>query len=101
MDEETIREIAEAAFRRYFGHVELVRLNIRQGLDHDGDPIVDLRFVYDDKRGKVGSLGGDGVLRLLDDVHSQFQADPARDPGFPMPHFIARSELGKRDPVST
>ena len=98
MNEETIRGIAETAFKHYFGHVGLVRIDVRPGFDHEDDPVVDLWIVYDDKRGKVGSLGGDGFLNMLSEVHSKFHADPTQYPGFPLLHVVARSELGSRSP---
>ena len=97
--DEEIRKIAEDAFRKHYGDIELVRVNIKHGLDFDGDPMVELRYLYDDKRGKVGSLGGDRALRLLDDVFSRFEAGP-KGPVLIIPHYIALSELGKRDPES-
>lgn len=98
MDEEAIRGVAETVFRRCFSDVELVRVNVQPGLDHDGDPVVDLRIVYDDKHGKVASLSGAGVLRMRSEVHSKFWINPAQYPGFPVLYFIALSELGKSSP---
>ena len=97
--DEEIRKIAEEAFRKHYGDIELVRVNIKHGLDFYGDPMVELRYVYDDKRGKVGSLGGDRGLRLLGDVSSPFEAGP-KGPVLVIPRYIALSELGKRDPAS-
>ncbi len=94
MNEETIRGIVETAFKRCFGHVELVRIDVHPGFDHEDDPVVNLWIVYDDECGKVGSLGGDGFLNMLSEVHSEFHADPTRYPGFPLLHVVARSELG-------
>ena len=100
MDEETIRGIVERAFRECYDGVTLVRVNVDPDLDHDGDPVVDLRIVYDDQRGKVGSLGGERGLNLLDRLWLEFRADPKRDPGYPVPYFIALSELKGRDPAT-
>ncbi len=98
MNEEIMRGITETAFKRFFGHVELVRVNVEPRTSHYGDPVVDLRIVYDDKRGKLASLGGEGVLRMRTEVHSKFQADPEQYPGFPILYFIALSELGRLSP---
>jgi len=98
MNEETIRGIVETAFKRHFGHVGLVRIDVNPGFDHEDDPVVNLWIVYEDERGKVGSLGGDGFLKMLSEVYSEFHADPAQYPGFPLLHVVARSELGSRSP---
>ena len=100
MDEETIRGIVERAFQECYDGVALVRVNVKPDFDHEGDPVVDLRIVYDDKRGMVGSLGGERALYLLRRVQAEFDADPGEDPGYAIPHFIALSELGRRDPAT-
>ena len=38
MNERQIREIAETAFKRHFGDVEIVRVNVEPGFDHDEAP---------------------------------------------------------------
>ena len=48
-----MREIAEAAFKRQFGDIDVVRVNVRQGLDFEDDtPIVHVHIVYDDEPGR-------------------------------------------------
>ena len=100
MDEETIRGIAERAFRECYDGVALVRVNVKPDFDHEGDPVVDLRIVYDDRRGEVGSLGGERALTLHRRLWSEFEADPERYPGYPVAHYIALSELEGRDPAT-
>lgn len=97
MDEQRIREIAAAAFRARFGDVEIVVINVRPGGDHYDDPVVDVNIIYD---GKAGQLNGDGVVSMIEEVRSKVQDGPERDPGFPILHFIAKSEIGKRDPAT-
>ena len=57
MDEQQLREVAEAAFKRQFGDIEIVGINIRQRLDHDDDPVVDVDIYYDDGCGQVTGRG--------------------------------------------
>ena len=38
MTEQQMREIAEAAFKRQFGHINIVGIDIRQRLDFQDDP---------------------------------------------------------------
>ena len=97
MNEEAIRGITEAAFKDRFD-LEVVRINVKPDVSHYGDPIVDVQIVYDDERGKAGRLGGDGILGVIDEVSMKVQADPSDDPGFPILHFIALSDLGRRSP---
>ena len=61
---------------------------------------MDLRIVYDDRRGKVGSLGGERALNLLERLRTEFLAKPDEDPGYAIPRFIALSELRGRDPAT-
>ena len=59
MDGQQMREIAEVAFRRQFGDVNIVKINIRQGLDFEDDsPVVDVNIVYDDNDGQVTAASG-------------------------------------------
>ena len=57
MDEQQLREIAEAAFKRQFSDIDIVRINIRQGVGFEDDsPIVDVSIVYDES-GQATSHG--------------------------------------------
>ncbi len=96
MDERAIRKIVEAAFKTQFNDVEIFRINVRPGFDHDDDPIVDVNIIYD---GKVEQLDGAGIVRVRSEIISK-RDDPARDPAFPLVHFIAKSDIGKRDPAT-
>ena len=97
MNEQEMREIVEAAFKARFGDVELVRINVKPGVDFDGDPMVDIILIYD---GKVEQLDGEGLLRVDHEVDTKFDADSEAYPGWPLLHYIAKSDIGKRDPAS-
>ena len=97
MTEQEMREIVETAFRSRFGDVELVCINVKPGVDFDGDPMVDINIIYD---GKVEQLDGDGLLRVNHEVDTKFDADSEAYPGWPLLHFIAKSDIGNRDPAS-
>ena len=97
MKEQEMRKIVEAAFKARFGDIELVRVNVKPGVDFDGDPMVDIILIYD---GKFEQLNGEDILRVNHEVHTKFDADSEACPGWPLLHYIARSDIGKRDPAS-
>ena len=97
MNEQRIREIAETAFKRHFGDVEIVQVNIEPGFDHDEDPVVDVTLIYD---GKYEQLNGAGLLRVQSDIVSKAWRAVEDDLGFPCVHFLPKSSLGRRDPAT-
>ena len=97
MNEQEMREIVETAFKARFGDVELVCINVKPGVDFDGDPMVDINIIYD---GKVEQLDGEGILRVNHEVDTKFDADSKAYPGWPLLHYIAKSDIGNLDPAS-
>ena len=97
MNEQQIREIAETAFKRYFGDVEVFRVNVWPGFDHDEDPKVDVKIIYD---GKYEQLNGAGMVRVQSEIVDKAWGEVEDDLGFPCVHFFAKSELGRRDPAT-
>ena len=97
MDEQQIREVAEAAFQRYFGAIEVFRVNVRRGFDYDDDPVVDVTIIYD---GQYEQLNGAGLVDVQREVVDKAWREAEDDLGFPCVHFIARSSLGRRDPAT-
>ena len=97
MNEQQIGKIAEAAFRARFGDVKIVSINIRSGFDHEGDPVVDVNIIYD---GKYEQLRGDGPFDVRREIIDKVWRETEDSPGFPMVHFIAKSEIGRRDPAT-
>ena len=89
-----IREIVEAEFKDRFAGIDIVAINVHPGIGHAGDPIVIVKIVYD---GKVEQLVG-GTLEMREVVREKLQSNPTEDPGFPILSFIAKSDLGKRNP---
>ena len=93
-----MREIAEAAFKRQFGDIDIVRINVRQGLDFEDDtPIVDVNIIYDDESGQVT---GHGLVSARTEVVDKTWRDGKDDLGYPYVSFIAKSGLGQRDPAA-
>ena len=97
MDDQQIREIAEAAFKTHFGHIGILSINIEPGFDLDGDPLVDVRIIYDAKMEEV--LNGDTAAvrtEIIDKVWRE-RGDAAI---WPQVHFIAKSDIGRQDPAT-
>ena len=97
MNEQEMREIVEAAFKARFGDVELVCINVKPSVDYDGDHVVNIKIIYD---GKVEQLNGEGIVRVNHEVDTKFDADFEKPPGLPFLRYIAKSDIGKRDPAS-
>ena len=98
MNEQQIREIAETAFKRHFGDVEVVRVNVLPKLSfQDDSPVVDVKIIYD---GKFEQLTGEGLLRVHSDIVSKTWREVEDDLGFPILYLIPKSELGRRDPAT-
>ena len=98
MNEQQVRKIAEAAFRTRFGDVKLVRVSVRRGFDFDeDDPMVDVNIVYD---GKYEQLNGSGLLDVCTEIIDRVWWDAEDSPGFPLVHFIAKSDIGRQDPAT-
>ena len=97
MDEHELRDIAEAAFKRHFGSVEIVRINVKPGFGCDDEPVVDINIIYE---GPFEQLNGEGLLRVMSDVHSGMDAREGHDFGWPLLHFISKSDIGRRDPAT-
>ena len=94
MNEQQVREIAETAFKTRFGDIEVVSVNVKPGFDHYDDPVVDVKIIYD---GKVEQLGGAGILDVQSEIFSKVWREVEDSPGFPLIHFIAKSDIGRRD----
>ena len=98
MDEQQIREVAEAAFKRHFGDIEIVRIDIRQRLGFEDDsPVVDVDIIYDDEDGQVT---GRGYLGVMSEVVDEAWREGKDDLGYPLVHLLAKSGLGQRDPAT-
>ena len=85
MNERQIREIAETAFKHHFGDVEIVRVDVKPGFDHDEDPVVDVTLIY---AGGYEKLNGAGLLRVQSDIVSKAWREVEDDLGFPCVHFL-------------
>ena len=98
MDEQQIREIAEAAFKRQFADVKIVRINVWPGFGFEDDsPVVDVNIIYD---GEYEQLNGRGFSRVLSELVDKAWREGKDDLGWPCVHFIPKSEIGEDDPAT-
>ena len=100
MDKQRIREIAEAAFKARFGDIDIVSINVKPDYDyHYDEPLVFVKIIYD---GKVEQLTGQDSPHSME-VRLEI-ADKLRNaedsPGLPLVRFIAKSDIGRRDPAT-
>ena len=93
-DPDEIAEIAKNAFETHFGKLKLVRVNVKPRLDQYDQPVVDVKIIYE---GKFKHLKGGGILQVQHDIVSKAWRDVDEDLGFPVVHFIAKSDLGRCD----
>ena len=96
MNDQQIREIAEAAFRAYFD-IDVFRVNILRGFDHEDDPVVDVTIIYD---GKYEQLNGHGLLKVSSEVNHKVWLYAEDSPGYPHVYYLPKSEVGRRDPAT-
>ena len=97
MNEQQMRRIAEAAFKRQFGPIDIDGINIRRRFDFEDDPAVDVNIVYDDNDGQLTGRRHNNV-RL--EIHDKTWLAGKDDLGWPHVHPIAKSGLGRRDPAT-
>ena len=97
MNEQRLREIAEAAFKRQFRDIDVVRVNIRQRFGFEDDsPVVDVDIIYDDECGQVT---GRGYSRVALEVVDKTWFEGKDELGYPLVHILVKS--GQHDPAQT
>ena len=98
MNEQQMREIAKAAFKRQFGDTEIVRINVRPEVCFvDYSSVVDVNIIYDDESGRVT---GRGLVSAQTELVDKTWREGRRALGYPCVNFIAKSGLGRRDPAT-
>ena len=101
MNHQQVRDIAEAAFKARFADIDIVSINVKPSFDHEDDPVVDVKIIYD---GEVEQLiAPDKVpdmLKVRTEIFSKVWWDAQDSPGYPCVHFIAKSDIGQRDPAT-
>ncbi len=94
MNNQQVREIAEAAFKARFGDIDIVNVNVKPGFDHYDDPLVDVRIIYD---AAFEDLSAEGTMSVRSEIFSKVWWDAEDSPGWPYVHFIAKSDIEEED----
>ena len=91
MNEQEVREIAEAAFKGKFPDVKLHRVNVWPDAGFEDDsPTVDVSIIYD---GKYEQLNAHGLLEVVTEVVDKAYREIEHNLGFPCLHFFPKAEL--------
>ena len=97
MNNQQVREIAEAAFKARFGDIGIVSINVKPGFDHCDDPMLDVHIIYD---AAFEDLRTEGTMRVRSEIVEKVWAAAEDSPGYPYIHFIAKSDLEEEDPAT-
>ena len=97
MNDHQVRQIAEAAFKARFGDIDIVSINVKPGFDHYDDPLVDVKIIYD---AAYEDLNVEGTMSVRSEIIDKVWRDAPDSPGYPFVHFIAKSDIGQRDPAT-
>ena len=93
MDIEQVREIAEAAFKARFPGIGIV-VHVKPDIDHDGDPLVDVRIIYD---AAFEDLSTDGTISVMSEIIDKVWREAEDSPVWAHLHFIAKSDIDRRN----
>ena len=97
MNDRQVRDIAEAAFKARFGDVGIVSINVKPGFDHYDDPVVDVKIIYD---AAYEDLSTEGTMSVQSEIIDKVWREAEDVPVWPQVHFIAKSDVGRRDPAT-
>ena len=98
MNEQQIREIAKAAFKRQFSDVEIFRIDVRPGVGFEDDsPVVDVNIIYD---GEYEQLNARGFGCIRSELVGKAWREGKDDLGWPCVHFIPRSDIEEETSVA-
>ncbi len=97
MNNQQVRDIAEAAFKARFADIGIVSISVEPGFDHCDDPMVDVRIIYD---AAFEDLRTESTMRVRSEIVEKVWAAAEDSPGYPYIHFIAKSDLEEEDPAT-
>ena len=91
-----LRRVAERAFKARFSSIKIVRIDVKPGYDHDGDPVVDVNFVCD---GDYRQFTGKALSKLHSEIVSKTWRNPEHGLGlgFPLLHYFDKDDFKEPD----
>jgi hypothetical protein len=92
-DVNKIRDLLWPIVERELGGPRIVALNIRPELDRDGDPVLFITVVFDDRKKDIRPKSIAGMVRKVRPTMLK-----AGETSFPVFTYVGRSELGKIKP---
>ena len=98
MNEQQVREIAEAAFKARFSDIDIVTISVEPDF-LDDEPLLDVRIVYDAEVERVigpDAGNGDSILKVRSEIIKKVWGEPEDSPVWPQVHFIAKSDFDRR-----
>ena len=96
MNEQQVREIAEAAFKARFSDIDIVTISVEPDF-LDDEPLLDVRIVYDAEVERlIGPDGRSNVLDVLSEIVEKVWEEPEDSPVWPQVHFITKSDFDRR-----
>ena len=93
MNIEQVREIAEAAFKARFPGIGIV-VHVKPGFDHDDDPLMDVRIIYD---AAYEDLSIEGTMSVQSEIIDKVWREAENSPGWSHIHFITKSDIDQRN----
>ena len=96
MNIEQVREIAEAAFKARFGDIGIV-IEVKPGFDHDDDPLVDVRIIYD---AAYEDLSTEDTMSVQSEIIDKVWSETEDSPVWAHIHFITKSDIDQRNAAS-
>ena len=98
MNNQQVRDIAEAAFKARFGDVGIISINVKPGFDHYDDPLVDVKIIYD---AAYEDLSTEGTMSVQSEIIDKMWREAEDVPVWPQVHFIAKSDLEEKEDPAT
>ncbi len=94
MDEQRVRQIVEAAFKARFSDIDIVTIEIDPGgFNLDGEPLVDVRVVYD---AELEQLLRGNPMEVRSEIIEKLWDEPEDSPVWPQIHFVTKSDIDRR-----
>ena len=93
IDANEVRKIVGDLLSKHLDGIEIVAINVHPGEDADGDAVLTINVVFEDKQKLL-------VPRKISSMPTRVRRGLLKtgEEGFPIMSFIAKSELGKVSP---